>query len=148
MSYEWRGNVRELENLVQHMSVLYSAKKVTLADLPEKFTINFDPSLPAEPQAPPRPPHQTDDKEPAPQMVQTEQTEKETIATSVTEISWEMGPVDFNNLIDNFERQLIMQAMKMTGGNKKEAAGLLNLKRTTLLEKIKKKEMREFWEEQ
>jgi DNA-binding NtrC family response regulator len=29
----------------------------------------------------------------------------------------------------------------MTQGNKKEAARLLNLKRTTLLEKIKKKEL-------
>ena len=28
-----------------------------------------------------------------------------------------------------------------TGGNKKEAAQLLNLKRTTLLEKIKKKQL-------
>ena len=36
-NYEWRGNVRELENLIQHMSVLYSGKHLELTDLPEKF---------------------------------------------------------------------------------------------------------------
>lgn len=37
--------------------------------------------------------------------------------------------------------------MKLTDGNKKEAARLLNLKRTTLLEKIKKKSLNSFWED-
>jgi len=54
--------------------------------------------------------------------------------------------VDFNELINDFERQLIIQAMKFSSGNKKEAARLLNLKRTTLLEKIKKKEIQDNWE--
>ena len=147
MSYEWRGNVRELENLVQHMSVLFSGKEVGLEDLPEKFTLNFDPSTVVEAQPSPVTPQHPESREPEAKRDQTEQEEKETIMTSTTEISWEMGPVDFNDLIDTFERQLIMQAMKKTGGNKKEAASLLNLKRTTLLEKMKKKEMQEFWEE-
>jgi DNA-binding NtrC family response regulator len=47
--------------------------------------------------------------------------------------------VDFNNLISAFETKLITSALRFTGGNKKEAARLLKLKRTTLLEKIKKK---------
>ena len=34
-----------------------------------------------------------------------------------------------------------MQALDRTAGNKKEAARLLNLKRTTLIEKIKKKNL-------
>ena len=37
--------------------------------------------------------------------------------------------------------------MKISSGNKKEAARLLNLKRTTLLEKIKKKELTGLWED-
>jgi DNA-binding NtrC family response regulator len=36
------------------------------------------------------------------------------------------------------ERDLIMQSLKKSGGNKKLAAELLNLKRTTLIEKIKR----------
>jgi DNA-binding NtrC family response regulator len=49
------------------------------------------------------------------------------------------GGVDFNLLVNRFENQLILQALNMTGGNKREAAKLLNLKRTTLIEKLKRK---------
>jgi transcriptional regulator with PAS, ATPase and Fis domain len=48
---------------------------------------------------------------------------------------------DFNTQVSEFEDRLILQALMKTGGNKKEAAALLNLKRTTLLEKIKKKQL-------
>ncbi len=54
--------------------------------------------------------------------------------------------MDFKELINDYESQLIIKAMKMTRGNKKEAAKLLNLKRTTLLEKIKKKGLQGKWE--
>jgi transcriptional regulator with GAF, ATPase, and Fis domain len=47
--------------------------------------------------------------------------------------------VDFNSLIDAYENQLICTALSQTGGNKKAAAKLLGLNRTTLVEKIKKK---------
>jgi transcriptional regulator with PAS, ATPase and Fis domain len=47
--------------------------------------------------------------------------------------------LDFNLMVEQFENQLIMQALERTGGNKKAAAELLNLNRTTLVEKIKKK---------
>jgi DNA-binding NtrC family response regulator len=120
------------------MSILFSGKDVRLEDLPEKFTAGFDPtSAPVE--LPPSPviPEKTE---------QNEQNESESTVTTVTDISWESGQVDFNELINDFERQLIIQAMKITGGNKKEAARLLNLKRTTLLEKMKKKEMQDIWE--
>ena len=57
------------------------------------------------------------------------------------EDNWPQAGIDFNALVNDFETQLIVQALKLTQGNKKEAARLLNLKRTTLLEKIKKKEL-------
>lgn len=47
--------------------------------------------------------------------------------------------VDFNGLVEQFENDLIVQALDRTRGNKKAAARLLNLNRTTLVEKIKKK---------
>lgn len=46
-----------------------------------------------------------------------------------------------NSAVDEFENRLILQALARTGGNKKEAALLLNLKRTTLIEKLKKKNL-------
>lgn len=47
--------------------------------------------------------------------------------------------VDLNDLVDQFETRLIMRAMEMSNGVKNRAAQLLNIKRTTLVEKLKKK---------
>ncbi len=47
--------------------------------------------------------------------------------------------IDFNNVVDDFENRIIMSALERTRGNKNQAAQLLRIKRTTLVEKIKKK---------
>ncbi len=47
--------------------------------------------------------------------------------------------VDFNNAVDSYENALILQALQKTGWNRNQAAILLRLNRTTLVEKIKKK---------
>ncbi len=47
--------------------------------------------------------------------------------------------IDFNSTVSRFENKLIQHALTLTSGNKREAARLLNLKRTTLIEKIKRK---------
>jgi DNA-binding NtrC family response regulator len=47
--------------------------------------------------------------------------------------------VDFNSLVEDYENRLISIALSQTSGNKKAAARLLGLNRTTLVEKIKKK---------
>ncbi len=134
-NFEWRGNVRELENLIQHMSILYGGKRVEFDDLPEKF---LDMRQLVEENMEPL---QTDSDE------ADEESSAEISHQSVSTIPWHEGPVDFRELINSFETELIVHAMKLTGGNKKEAARLLNLKRTTLLEKIKKKELNNLWEE-
>ncbi|MBZ5495417.1 MAG: sigma-54 dependent transcriptional regulator [Acidobacteriia bacterium] len=46
--------------------------------------------------------------------------------------------VNFNTLISELERRLILQSLRVTGGNKKRAASLLQLKRTTFVEKLKR----------
>jgi DNA-binding NtrC family response regulator len=46
--------------------------------------------------------------------------------------------VHFNTLISELERRLILQSLRITGGNKKRAASLLKLKRTTFVEKLKR----------
>ena len=130
--YEWRGNVRELENLIQHMTILYSGQLVELHDLPEKFHgVVIPPKLEGViSQDPPLEPVQPEPLQPA----------------SLQQVAWDSGAIDFNELINDFETQLIVQAMKFAEGNKKEAARLLNLKRTTLLEKIKKKDITGEWD--
>jgi two-component system response regulator AtoC len=49
--------------------------------------------------------------------------------------------VDLGVLVANIERELIQRSLERTGGNKGQAARLLNLKRTTLVEKIRRLEM-------
>ena len=50
--------------------------------------------------------------------------------------------LDFNTAVDAYENALIMRALEKTGWNRNQAALLLKLNRTTLVEKIKKKGLR------
>lgn len=47
--------------------------------------------------------------------------------------------IDFNSAVNAYENKLIIQALKKTDWNRNQAAKLLKLNRTTLVEKIKKK---------
>jgi len=51
------------------------------------------------------------------------------------------GGLAFNEVVDHFETDLILQALEQTHWNKNRAAQLLGLNRTTLIEKIKKKHL-------
>jgi DNA-binding NtrC family response regulator len=46
--------------------------------------------------------------------------------------------IDLERFVANLERELIERSLERTGGNKGQAARLLNLKRTTLVEKLKR----------
>jgi DNA-binding NtrC family response regulator len=48
------------------------------------------------------------------------------------------GGLDLEDVIGGIERELIHRALERTGGNKGQAARLLSLKRTTLVEKLKR----------
>jgi DNA-binding NtrC family response regulator len=50
--------------------------------------------------------------------------------------------IDFDSFVSRIEHQLIRRALEKTGGNKGRASKLLNLKRTTLVEKLKRLEPR------
>jgi transcriptional regulator with GAF, ATPase, and Fis domain len=52
-----------------------------------------------------------------------------------------LNGIDLNSAMEELENRLIMQALEKSGGNKKEAAALLRLKRTTFIEKLKKKKI-------
>jgi DNA-binding NtrC family response regulator len=111
IDYPWPGNVRQLENLVQQMVVLHGGMTVRLVDLPEKL------------------------------VSRSGEINSSAASAPVAGPEFVLGPagVDFNSLVNDFETRLILQALEVTNGNKKEAARILNLKRTTLLEKLKKK---------
>ena len=129
LRYKWPGNVRELENLIQHMSILFSGQKVKYVELPEKYTL---------------PENLTDEDVSSLLTSQSTETEDFSFDGNFFEDSISLSietKIDFNELINNYEKTLIVKALKATNGNKKEAARLLSLKRTTLLEKIKKKKL-------
>jgi len=54
------------------------------------------------------------------------------------DLSLPEGGIDFAAFIQKIERDLINQSLERTGGNKGQAARLLKLKRTTLVEKLKR----------
>jgi len=64
------------------------------------------------------------------------QQAKETAATS--SVTLPEGGMDLDAFVANIERELIQRSLERTNGNKGQAARLLNLKRTTLVEKLKR----------
>ena len=116
--YGWPGNVRELKNLVQRMVVLHAGKTIRRQDLPEQYR----------------------SATPAGGCCCEEATGHSTSRPEKeTDCSGERKIYDLKAMVGRFEEKLIRKALKMSGGNKKEAAELLSLKRTTFLEKLKKR---------
>lgn len=118
VEHSWPGNVRELENLVQRMAILHGGASATLKDLPTKYS--------TQKVRPSQAPHVRVDHSESSEVHLLQRGEK----------------VDFNALIEEYESRLICQALEASNGNKKEAAILLGLNRTTLLEKIKRKQLK------
>ena len=58
--------------------------------------------------------------------------------TSRTSFSLPEEGMDLSSAVNNLERQLILEALKKSGGVKSKAAKMLGIKRTTLIEKIKR----------
>jgi DNA-binding NtrC family response regulator len=58
-------------------------------------------------------------------------------AVALPSISLPDEGLDFAELVGNMERAILEQALRKTGGNKAQAAGMLRLKRTTLAAKLK-----------
>jgi DNA-binding NtrC family response regulator len=46
--------------------------------------------------------------------------------------------IHFNTMISDLEKRLILQSLQVARGNKKRAASLLHLKRTTFVEKLRR----------
>jgi len=126
MKNRWTGNVRELENLIERLTILVSGDIVNITDLPEKFhQLTF-----ADLAAKSGPATGT-----APDLSASGGAEP-LIATSP--VPFGENGVDLNELVSNLERNMIMQALDKAGGVRSKAAQLLGLNRTTLLEKMKK----------
>ncbi|MGQ0528275.1 MAG: sigma-54 interaction domain-containing protein, partial [Panacagrimonas sp.] len=126
-AYHWPGNVRELSNLIERLAVLHPRTTVQPGDLPSRYRggLNLPHSepLPSAPQ--PMPVPGPDSVMPARRGDGNES----------------LLPPDGVNLkdhIENIELALIKQALAQANGVVAHAAKLLNTRRTTLVEKLRK----------
>jgi len=123
-NYSWPGNIRELGNFIERMVVLITGDNITPRDLPEKVLGE----VPRES----LPPMEKSGCELSPtEMLQNGL--KQSFFIGLPE-----GGINLKNAVEEFERGLITEALEKTNWVKNKAAGLLELNRTTLVEKIKK----------
>ena len=100
-SHSWPGNIRELENTIEHAVLMSLESEITLNDLPP-----------------------IDDRE------------DNDIVDFIRPLTDD--GIDLQGTLRKIESLYIHQALEQTSGNKNQAAHLLGLNRTTLVEKIKR----------
>jgi len=122
MDYAWPGNIRELANFVERMLVLSIGTTITPNDLPEKILGD----IPKEKLQP----LQEEGGNPF-QMLQ--QSLKKSFHVGIPKEG-----INLKKTVEEFEKELLMEALEKTGWVKNKAANLLGLNRTTLVEKLKK----------
>jgi len=107
--YEWPGNVREMENIIERAVALSDSAIVTAGDLPTAMR-NAQQNINSNPLTAPR----------------------------VT-----MDGVNMPELLMEIERTMINEALHLSRGIKARAATLLGLNRTTLVEKMKRLDLKD-----
>lgn len=122
--HDWAGNVRELANLVERMAIMHPYGVIGVGELPKKFR------------------HVDDEDE---QMAASlrEELDERTVLTSASSamVAPAMLPaegLDLKDYLGNLEQGLIQQALDDAGGIVARAAERLRIRRTTLVEKMRK----------
>ncbi|WP_282298030.1 sigma-54 dependent transcriptional regulator [Stenotrophomonas sp. PS02289] len=139
-AYEWPGNVRELTNLVERLAVLHPGGTVRVQDLPARYRGDFNPATPA----PTTVAAATSDERldlrsfsfhtPGAGTAAAPQNPAEAARTPALPDDG----LDLRHHMANIELTLINEALERTQGVVAHAAQLLGLRRTTLVEKLRK----------
>ncbi|MFN7520613.1 MAG: sigma-54 dependent transcriptional regulator [Lysobacteraceae bacterium] len=156
-AYRWPGNVRELHNLVERLAVLHPGQTVLASDLPQRYRAGVAVDTPAAPPVAPTPALSTAPataapvEPPSPIAPPPAAAEDPEAATLAAERAALFGPVatpalddlpedglDLKEHVAAIEERLIRQALERAGGVVAHAATLLRLRRTTLVEKLRK----------
>ena len=109
--YGWPGNVRELANLIERLAILYPGDVVEVHQLPEKYLSEGQQGM--ESQAP--------------------ETQSQSMPGQLP-----ADGLDMKQYIADIEVSLIEQALNESNNVVARAASLLNMRRTTLVEKMRK----------
>ena len=126
--HPWLGNVRELANLVERMAIMHPHGIVGIKDLPEKFR------------------HLGDDEialveiggDVNESVISIDDAQATRSQTSSDQALLPVNGLDLKEYLTNLEKDLIAQALSDSGGVVARAAGRLQLRRTTLVEKMRK----------
>ena len=122
--HPWPGNVRELANLVERMAILHPHGIVGVNDLPPKFR------------------HLAEDEivsmETLPVLHAPASTDPR---LGSRQALLPLNGLDLKEYLANLEKDLIEQALNDSGGIVARAADRLNIRRTTLVEKMRKYDM-------
>ena len=119
--YYWPGNVRELFNLIERLVILFPDKEVGWNDLPEKLRPNKD-WVAEQAELPFTQSGDSDFSQQVPSMLP-------------------LAGLDLKTHLAGIERSLMEQALEQSDWVVARAAKLLNLQRTTLVEKMRKFEI-------
>lgn len=160
MAYQWPGNVRELENLMERLSILVDGDVVHVDDLPAKVLaqvgdVSLLPESPMpEPEAPSAACEISSAGTTGPSAAAGDAPCPTPSAGSGNTAAPAAGQEGFlwptlqtmnehggnlKDFLDAVEMRLINEALQRADGVKNQAAELLGIKRTTLIEKLKKK---------
>jgi sigma-54 specific flagellar transcriptional regulator A len=158
VNYPWPGNVRELCNLIDRFSTLYAGQVLDLRAIPANLlpkalvpvqTEMLERNGPAVAQEMTMPPEVLAEMQAAEQvdvlMDQPEPMDNEIESIIMLAQGMPHLPPEGLSLKDRLaeiERNIIEQALERSQGNVSRTAKLLNLQRTTLIEKINKYELR------
>jgi sigma-54 specific flagellar transcriptional regulator A len=146
---QWTGNVRELANLIERLSIVCAGRVVEVRDLPPKYRPPLDWTLEIKVLEDtsvliPQEEHLNDETALSVlEEVELERDErKETVSnksgTGDSVVTLPEDGLDLRAHLMTIERQLIEQALQRSRGTVAQAARLLNLRRTTLVEKMRK----------
>lgn len=128
--HDWPGNVRELANLVERLAIMHPYGVIGVQELPKKFRYvdDYDENRPVE---------DTGMPSGIPGLVGLD-------APALLPVNG----IDLKDYLSNLEKQLIQQALDEAGGVVARAAEKLRIRRTTLVEKVRKYGLREEESEQ
>lgn len=148
--YNWPGNIRELENVIEHAFVLESSNMISLGSLPESVLeavgVNLVESM-EQLQS------QSETLKKSAQVLGQEDVESDdsdsdsddadldSLSGDDEDISIEIptnGTLDFNAQKEEFEKQFIIKALKTFKGRINQTAIHANIPKKTLLRKIEK----------
>ncbi len=119
--YSWPGNIRELANLIERLAILYPYGVVDVKELPEKFQVAAGVEI---------------TPEELPQVTMPDLAVAGAGATIVARLPQE--GIDLKAHLNELEQDLIRQALDESDGVVAHAAKRLKMRRTTLVEKLRK----------